>query len=450
MTSGIDSGKALRDTHHGSSPWGWMFLSVLIVLVAGFGLRWGSAVLEKDRTWDEPFILMPIEDLVDRGWSVETAIDFQEAKGPAMIWPYAMWGDAYGSSLNDYRLLSLVCFILTLFPLLLLAMRCGLPPPCFPLVAIGLVLLPFEAVLSQLAMGEPSYVLLVACLLAVVLWGAGDYLRPSSDLVSRFIGPAFYCLLLVILLHSRVHVVAIAGGVCLAMFWRDGLRSWPWWVASIIAGLLRVPLWVRWGGLVSSDYQGMHGLGIRLESLTYLAAAFAIPFGIFLLVWFWKYRHLVWWWLAPLGVICGVLLGLVAPSDLVDPHHWGIVKSGSLFMGPTRSVILAAVSSESWHWVPLSAAAAIGLGGLGAMGAMAFEERDDTATATLSRLQFFAAICGWGLYLFTKGFVFDRFMLAWTAAMPVVWLALLPRWAWVIQAILLGVLLTISSLSWLW
>ena len=163
-----------------SRAWFWVLLSILIVILAGLGLRWGSDILNKDRTWDERYILVPIQDLVDRGWSVETAIDFQEAKGPAMIWPYALWGDVIGSSLNTFRILSLICFILTLFPLLLLALRCGLPPPTLPLVAIGLVLLPFEAVLSQLVMGEPSYVLIVACMLVVVLWGAGDRDQAAS------------------------------------------------------------------------------------------------------------------------------------------------------------------------------------------------------------------------------------------------------------------------------
>ncbi|MEE2908621.1 MAG: hypothetical protein VX527_12410 [Planctomycetota bacterium] len=433
-----------------SGTWFWVLLSILIVILVGLGLRWGSGILEKDRTWDERYIMMPIQDLVDRGWSVDTAIDFQEAKGPAMIWPYAVWGDVIGPSLNSYRFLSVICFILTLFPLLVLALRCGLPPPTLPLVAIGLVLLPFEAVLSQLVMGEPSYVLIVACMLVVVLWGAGDRDQAASPLISRCLAPVLYGILLLILLHSRVHVVAIAGGVCLAMAWRDGARSWPWWLASIIAGLLRIPLWMRWGGLVSSDYQGMHGFGFRLESLTYLGAALAIPFAIFLLVWLWRYRRLAWWWLAPMGAFCGLLLGVVAPSDLIDPQTWGDVKSASLFLGPTRSAIIGAVGAESMQWIPLSIAAAIGLGGLGALGAMALEERDDKAIATLGRLQFFTLVCGWGLYLFTKGFVFDRFLLAWTAAMPVVWVAMLPRWAWILQTIGLAVLLAMSALTWLW
>ena len=414
--------------------------------------------MDKGPTWDERYILVPITDLVQKGWSVETAIDFQEAKGPAMIWPYALWGEAFGDSVNTLRLLSLICFILTLLPLMWLALRCGLPPPSLPLIALGLFLLPFEAVLAQLVMGEPSYVLGVALMLAVVLWGSmrGDVDSPESGgpdrSARRFLGPVWYAIILIVLLHSRVHVVPLAGGVCLALFCRDGFRSWPWWVASIVAGLLRVPLLIRWGGLVSSDYQGMHGLGLRLESLTYFTAAFAIVFGIFLLVWLARYRHLVFWWWAPAGVLLGLFMGVVAPPDFNDPHFWEEidVKSISLFLGPTRSLIVGVAPQESLQWIPLSILCGIGLGGLGAFGAMAFQYRRDESIATLSRLQFFTVLCAWGLYMFTYGFVFDRYILAWTAAMPVLWLAMLPRWAWFLQAMMLVAYLSLSASTWLW
>ncbi|MCH2133725.1 MAG: hypothetical protein MK116_08240 [Phycisphaerales bacterium] len=430
----------------GSTSWTWITVSIIVVLVAIFGVRWGSGVLDKGPTWDEKYILIPIRDLIEKGWSVETAIDFQEAKGPAMIWPYAIWGAAAGDSLNTIRLLSVFCFILTLVPLLVLAGRCGLPPPTWPLVAVGLILLPFELVLCELVMGEPSYVLGVACLLAAVLWGAGD----RDHVAARVAGPVIYGILLVILLHSRVHVVPIAGGVCLAMAWRDGHRSWPWWVASIIAGLLRIPLWMRWGGLVSPLYQDMHGFGLRLESLTYLGATFAIPFAVFLLVWFWRYRFLCWWFLAPLGMFIGLLLGVFASPDLVDPHTWGEVRADSLFQGPTRSLVMAVAGAESAHWIVITILSMVGLGGLGALGAMALEERCDQPTATLARIQFFTMFCAWGLYMFTQGYVFDRFLLAWTIAMPVLWVKMLPRWTWGLQMIAMAAILAGSASRWLW
>ncbi|MBG84305.1 MAG: hypothetical protein CMJ40_07160 [Phycisphaerae bacterium] len=446
-----------RPLSRGRDAW-WACLSVILVIVLSFFFRWSSNIMDKGPTWDERYILVPITDLVQRGWTVETAIDFQEAKGPAMIWPYAIWGELFGDSVNTLRLLSLICFIVTLLPLMWLALRCGLPPPSLPLLALGLFLLPFEAVLAQLVMGEPSYVLGVAIMLAVVIWGSmrefpgGMGLDRTESSGRGFLGPFLYAIILVVLLHSRVHVVPLAGGVCLALFCRDGFRSWPWWVASIIAGLLRIPLWMRWGGLVSSDYQGMHGLGLRLESLTYFGAAFAVLFGIFLLVWFARYRHLVFWWWAPAGVLLGLFMGIVVPPDLIDPHFWEEinVKSISLFLGPTRSLVVGVSPDESLQWIPLSILCGIGLGGLGAFGAMAFQYRSDESIATLSRLQFFTMLCAWGLYMFTHGFVFDRFILAWTAAMPVLWIGMLPRWAWFLQTLVLIAYLSLSASSWLW
>ncbi|MBG80574.1 MAG: hypothetical protein CMJ39_07705 [Phycisphaerae bacterium] len=435
---------SLEDTRASWFP--WMLFSIAIVTVVAFGLRWQSGILDMDRTWDEEYIMIPIQDLVDRGWSVETAIDFQETKGPAMIWPYAWWAGFVGDDLNRIRLFSLIFLILTMIPMAFLALRCGIPPPCWPLVAAGLILLPFELVVSQLVMGEPSYVMGVACMLAAVLWGAGDRHRGGVPIA----GPIIYGVLLAILLYSRVHVVPLAGGVCLAMAWRDGFRSWPWWLASLLAGLLRIPLWVRWGGVVSSDYQVMHSFGLRFESLTYLSATFVIPFGIFLLLWFWRYRYLTCWYLAPLGMIIGLLLGLFAVPDLIDPHVWGEVRADSYFQGPTRSLVMATGLAESQHWMVISILSCIGLGGLGAFGAMAFGERSDKGVATLARLQFFGILGAWATYLSIQGYVFDRFLLAWTAAMPVLWVAMLPRWAWILQAVGLSVILAGSASSWLW
>ncbi|MDG2094403.1 MAG: hypothetical protein P8J89_03950 [Phycisphaerales bacterium] len=430
----------------------WVLVSIALLVVLSFFFRWSSSVMEKGPTWDERYILVPIIDLVQQGWSVETAIDFQEAKGPAMIWPYAIWAEVFGDSINTLRLLSLICLLLTCLPLMWLALRCGLSPPALPLVSLGLFLLPFEALLAQLVMGEPSYVLGVALMLAVVIWGSA---RSDDDPIGserRFLGPFWYAIILIVLLHSRIHVVPITGGICLALFCRDGFRSWPWWLASIIAGLLRIPLWIRWGGLVSSDYQGMHGLGLRLESLTYFGAAFAILFGIFLLVWLARYRHLVFWWWAPAGVGLGFLMGYMVPPDLIDPHSWEAinVKSISLFLGPTRSLAVGLAPDEALQWLPISILCAIGLGGLGSFGAMAFQYRSSETIATVARIQFITMLCAWGLYLFTHGFVFDRFILAWTALMPILWVAMLPRWAWFIQAMALVAYLWLLASSWLW
>jgi len=87
------------------------------------------------------------------------------------------------------------------------------------------------------------------------------------------LGEFEHLVLLAILLHNRIHAVAFAGAICLTAFGRDRLRSWPWWLACVLAGICRLPLWMRWGGLVSPEYQSMHGLGLGLTVAKAIAEA---------------------------------------------------------------------------------------------------------------------------------------------------------------------------------
>ncbi len=68
----------------------WMIGAVILVAVTGLALRYATNILDKGTVYDERFIRAPIDDLIARGWSVETAIDFTETKGPTMIWSYAI------------------------------------------------------------------------------------------------------------------------------------------------------------------------------------------------------------------------------------------------------------------------------------------------------------------------------------------------------------------------
>ena len=145
------------------------------------------------------------------------------------------------------------------------------------LLALGWLLLPYNVVFSEIVMGESSFLLLSLLCVAIFIWSFDDNATPAR----KSIAPALYCIALAIALHSRIHIVAVAGGICIAAWSLQGKSSWPWWVASVVAGLLRIPLWHHWGGLVSPDYQSLHGLGIRSESLAYLAAAMVPFLGVF-------------------------------------------------------------------------------------------------------------------------------------------------------------------------
>tara|TARA_Y100000589_G_scaffold223093_1_gene210656 strand:- start:6125 stop:7462 length:1338 start_codon:yes stop_codon:yes gene_type:complete len=409
----------------------WIFISLLALLVTALSLRFGTDIRSLGPQFDERYITVPMNDLMENGWSVETAIDYQETKGPALIWPYAVFGKWLGGDLNALRQVSCLFFVLSGIPLLLLALRCGLRNSGLLLAMVGFMLLPYELVFSQLVMGEVSFVFGAVFLFLVVLWGMGGGAGsdPSRSRSHPVAAPVLYGVILTLLLYSRIHAVALAGGVCLAMWSRSGIRSWPWWLASIIAGLLRVPLWIRWGGLVSPDYQNLHGLGLRLESLTYLGAALLPLVGIFLLVFLWRYRWCRWWLLCPLGALLGLVLAMVAMPDLTIPagevdlslrhdRYQGVIATTVLMLGgggPASSFLLGL-------------ACVLGLASLGAFAALAFELDVEDAVGLLARMQLWALVAGCGLYMLTRGFVFDRYLLIWAIGLPVLWCRMLPRW----------------------
>ena len=68
--------------------WAWAVGGVLLVLVVALALRYGTNVLDKDAFFDEPYTIVPIENLVNEGWTVAHALDYKETKGPAFIWTY--------------------------------------------------------------------------------------------------------------------------------------------------------------------------------------------------------------------------------------------------------------------------------------------------------------------------------------------------------------------------
>jgi hypothetical protein len=264
-----------------------MIGALVLVLAVAVVLRYGTNILGKGLVFDEGFILVPIENLLIRGWSVETAIDFKETKGPAFVWAYALAGAVVGPDLNDLRFVSVVFFVVGVVPLLLICRACArtgaggggrLAGPGMLMVAGLYALLPHNAVLGQLLMSEPSFVFGSLWLMWAFVWGFGT----SRDDHHAILGPVVFGVILAVLLHHRVHAAAFGAAAALTALERDRWRSWPWWVACAAAGLARVPLWIRWGGLVAPEYQSMHALGFSPDSLTYLAAAVVPLAALFL------------------------------------------------------------------------------------------------------------------------------------------------------------------------
>ena len=414
----------------------WIIGSVLLVLAVGLALRHGTNVLDKGAFFDEGNTRVPIDTLVADGWSVSRAIDFEETKGPAMIWTYAVWGSVLGGDLNSLRLLSVLFFILGVVPLLLICQRCGMRGPQLPLAAGLYVLLPYNAALAQLLMSESSFVLGSLCLMYLFTWGFGT----TPDTQRRVLGPVLFGVMLSILLHHRIHAVAFAGGACLVAFERDRERSWPWWLACVAAGLSRVPLWIRWGGLVSPDYQGAHDLGFGLESVTYLAAAFAPVTAVFLWPALTDARHRTRRWMVWVGAATGLGLGLLASPSMAQTLAY-LDKEPRRFLGTVNSAMQTVSSAPTAHWIMLLVLATTGAASLGALAAIAWQHRVTSPRGMIMRFQLLTIVTGAGLYAATHSGVYDRYILPWVVLTPIIWTASLRKWMLTAQILALAAML---------
>lgn len=431
--------------HSDQASRSWAIASLAAMVLVFIGLRLLTGVSGSPERWDEIYITAPMFDIIEHGWTVQTAIDFQETKGPALIWPYAFVGDWLGGSLNDLRLVSGLFFVLSAVPLILLAWRCGMRRIDLFLVTACLILLPHEVVYGQLVMGEGSFIFGVICMLLAAVWGLGDWRRAGHPVA----GPLLFGLLVAILLHSRIHAVAWAGAVCLVAWQRDGIRSWPWWIAALLAGLLRIPLWSRWGGLVSSDYSNLHGLGFRLEPIVYLGAALVPLTGIFLLVWIARYRHCTWWFLCPLGAAWGLILSMIAMPDLAIPSILELDVMHDRYQGIIATAVTMVAGEGAGRSVLLGVCCMLGFASLGGLGALALQEPADDGFTSIARIQFWVLVSGISLYAFTRGFVFDRYLVVWGACLPLLWVRYLPRWLLALQCLGLLVIMIRMISNWL-
>ena len=427
--------------NNNQSTYKWMFIAIFIVALVLQGLRWSSAILDKGPIFDEQYITIPINNLIEVGWTVETAIDFQETKGPAMIWPYAIAGEWFGGSLNDLRLVSVWFSILSIGILIWIAVRCKLHRGSLILVAVGWLLLPYNIIFSEIVMGESSFLFLSLLCVAIFIWSFGD----AANSPKRTIAPLLYCIVLAIALHSRIHVVALAGGICITAWSLQGRRSWPWWLASIAAGMLRIPLWQRWGGLVSPEYQSLHGLGFRIESLSYLAAAL-VPFvGVFAIE-AWRIgktrTSLI------VSFIVGFGLCMVAMPDLSVPQFIDFTNENDRFQGIAATLTKAISDHPIAQQVVLSLLSGLGLTGLAGLWNCR-KERNSTLDLLVIDVCYWSLTLGWLLYALTRGFVFDRFILIWAFLLPIVWIRILPMKLLIAQYILLSLIAVRLIAIWL-
>ncbi len=414
-----------------------VILITIAFAVMLFAIRVGTSILNKDVIFDEQYITVPMFNIIEDGWSVDTAIDYEETKGPALIWTYAFIGQLFGGSLNDLRLVSLIASVASLFILLLIACREQCSNKCLFLIALGWLFLPYNIIFSEIVMGEVSFVFF--SLVAVY----GYYLASTAEKAkSKWLGMLCYGIALCVALHSRIHIVAVAGAVCLHAFSKDGLRSLPWWGITLAAGLLRIPLWLRWGGLVSPEYQSLHGLGFRLQGSAYLLAALLPLTGVFAIEAWRKIQ-------CKASLIAmftfGFVIMIIAQPDLHIPAVIDFGIPNERFQGIVATAAQLCVSNVFIQHLFLAIFAGAGCSGL--FGLWKLTKANDNSIAC--ELTVIALTLGCGLYLFTRGFVFDRFLYTWAFLLPVVWVKRLPPTLLFLQFVMLAVIAVRLTYIWL-
>ena len=87
--------------------------------------------------------------------------------------------------------------------------------------------------------------------------------------------------------------------------------------------------------------------------------------------------------------------------------------------------------------------AGIGLSGL--TGLFACKER----SAKIGSIAFWSLTIGLVLYGFTRGFVFDRFLLTWAFLLPIVWYQVLSKKLLVMQLLFLAAIASILTVTYL-
>jgi hypothetical protein len=403
---------------------------------------------------------VPIDAILSEGWSLRTAIDYQEVKGPVFFWMYAIPCEIIGDSINAMRLVSIAYFAGGAIALLLIASRCGLRRGWLIAVAGLYCLSPYNAFVAQLLMSEPSFNFLA-------LWAVYVFIRAfesSQANARRWRGPLAFGILLTLLLHHRPHAVAIAGAVAVAAFQRGGFRAWPWWVACFVAGLLRLPLYARWGGMVTSHYQDLFGFGFRAEGLAYLLGAMLPWTGAWIIAPLTDSTRSRASTLAILMIACaaGVLVGVLATPDLDAKVRYVLpgeteFKQQAEFAGAMTTALKTTVASGFARDAALAILAGLGAASVAGFALVAFRRNSHgtsigggSGTRTLVlHLSFWMLACGVPLYVFTAGPVYDRYLMVWAVLLPIAWAVTLPRLLLVIQSLVHAGMVVSLANDWL-
>ena len=407
----------------------------LLAAGSAFGLlvvlSWLGFAAPSELTWDEGFMLPVVEQLADR-WPDPTVFwDFEDTKGPAFFVPAAVLFKA-GIGLEGLRLINLMLAVCSAG---LMGMLVTTRWHSAVLGGVLVTVLPYNTVLSHLFMSEPSFVF--GSIILGLLATTGPKGEPGAW------RPLAFGLVLAILLHHRAHAVAPAAAAVLVAFQRDGSPAWRYGLAGFVAGILRLPLYFEWGGLVSPEYANRYGLGFSPEALVYLLGALAplvwvgVPLG-------WAKKPKL---LASLGVLA-VAIALVAGPDLASSDG-GVRPDGTIplrFRGILATAVLKLPFSMQSFALPLAVAVGtMGLSGLYLQLPKPGPNEDDG----FPKYGWYLLALGCLLYIATRGAVYDRYLLCFACGLPVLLVRHTPSWAVVGQGCLWLLLTLWSASNWL-
>ena len=394
-------------------------------------LSWLGFAAPSDLTFDERFMLPVVEQLADLWPDPAVLWEFEDTKGPAFFVPAAILFNA-GIGLEGLRLINLLVAICSAG---LVGMLVTTRWHSAIWGGVLLTVLPYHTVLSHLFMSEPSFVL--GSIILGLLATTGPKGEPG---VWR---PLAFGLVLTILLHHRAHAVAPAAAAVLVALQRDGSPAWRYGLAGFVAGILRLPLYIEWGGLVSPEYSSRYGFGFSPEAMVYLLGALAplvwvgIPLG-----WSRQPKPML------LVGLLAVLLAILTGPDLFSTDG-GFRPDGT---PPPRfqGLLATAVLKLPLSMQSLALALAVAVGTMGLTGLyLQLPKPGPNENDGFPRYGWYLLAFGCLLYIATRGAVYDRYLLCFACGLPVLLVRHTPGWAVGAQGSLWLLLTFWSASQWL-
>lgn len=411
-----------------SAWWAWRataLASLILLVIVALALRTGVLPLQ----WDEKYVVPIIERIFRMEWHVRSLVDYDDTKGPIFFWLYAAFGEFLGHNLMVLRWLSLIVTALWTASLTGLLDVKERGTGRLVMVALLALTLPYALVMSQLVMSEPSF--LLGCVVMALV--ASQSLSSEEEHTRLVHGPIWFGVLFAVMMHHRIHVIALAAAIVLLAFMRDRWKSWPWFVAGLIAGLSRIPLWVHWGGLVGPSFQHRYAIGLRLDSLVYLSAALLPTIGLTLVAALIHRRELGRKGLGAIVILGGFGAGLVTfalPAVSSDPQVLN-------FAGPMATLLRPIADSPMLLSGVFAALCALGVMSMAAMVGLMWQQTRESSPLVRcgSQLACLTIIFGWLLSAAAGGDVYDRYLLAFTFLWPVLCVRIFPRPLVVVQVL---------------